>query len=97
MELKQFISNALLSITQGIDEANKTSPRFQMSGQVHHEKNIHGEYVEFDIAVEVSDSSKQSSTAGIGVSVANIGGDLQSMLNSQSAHKLKFRVFVTEK
>jgi hypothetical protein len=96
MELKQFISNALLSITQGIEDANKVSPRFQMSGQIHGGKNINGEFVEFDIAVEVSDSSEKSGKAGIGVSIIDIGGAVKATQNNQNTHRLKFKVFVTE-
>ncbi len=95
-ELKQFISNTLLSIIQGVEEANVINNRFQMSGQIHSGKNINGEYVEFDIALEVSDSSEKSGKANIGVSIIDVGGSIKSTQNNQNLHRLKFRIFVTE-
>lgn len=95
MELREFIAEALLSITQGVEDANKQIQRFELSGSKH-EKGASGEIVEFDIALQVDKSSRQGASGKIGISAVGIGGQIEATSSSQNQHRLKFRVFVTE-
>jgi len=97
MELQEFITNTLVAITKGVEDANQVSNRFQISGQIHHGKGINGDSVEFDVGLEVNESDQKSGKAGIDVSVIELGGDIKTAKSNQNTHRLKFRVFITEK
>ena len=56
MELKQFIKEALLNITEGVAEANKEKDRFKIIG-MKHESGKDGNYVEFDVSIIVNEKS----------------------------------------
>ncbi len=95
MELKDFIKDTLLAITYGVDEANAIKPRFRIANAIHCD-GTSGETVEFDVGIEVTDSSQKNAKGGIGVSVAKIGGEVNSGQTNHNTHRLKFRVFITE-
>jgi hypothetical protein len=98
VELQKFITDTLLSITQGVEGANKVSQRFALAGLTHHHKEgAQGEFVEFDVALEVGKANEKGAKGKIGVAVADIGGDLKTSSHNQSQHRIKFKVFVTEK
>lgn len=101
MELKEFIKEALISIVEGVQEANKEHQRFQLSGGYHHLKNISGQEVEFDVSVVVDESSEKGKKSGIFVALANLGAgksyENRHVESNQDTHRLKFKVFVTEK
>jgi hypothetical protein len=110
MLLKDFIKETLINITQGVEEANQTANRFELSDQVHRGKGINGTNVEFEIGVIITEASSKSkdgkANAGISVKVANlfnaeagVGGGLsnESTEANQNTHNLKFKVFITEK
>ena len=42
MELQKFISGALLSIVNGVKDADKEIDCFELSGSVHQVKNVSG-------------------------------------------------------
>ena len=56
MKLKQFIKDALLSVTNGVDDANKENNRFKIIG-IKHESGIDGNYADFDVSVVVNEES----------------------------------------
>ena len=56
MELKTFITDALVSVVEGVQNANNVYNRFQISGGFHERKSINGEHVEFDVSVVVDES-----------------------------------------
>lgn len=98
MELQKFITDTLLSITRGVGGANKVSQRFALAGLTHHYKEgAQGEFVEFDVALEVGEASEKGAKGRIGVVVADIGVDLNTSSHNQSQHRIRFKVFVTEK
>ena len=73
MELKQFIKNALVSVVEGVSDANKEYNRFQISGGYHSGKDINGEYIEFDLSVMVDETKESGKKSGIFVALANLG------------------------
>jgi hypothetical protein len=96
MELEEFITTALLDITKGVDKAHQISNRFQLSGQVH-ARGTSGESVEFDIGLEVSRSKGAGVKGGISVATIGVGAEAKAHENYQQTHRLKFKIFVTEK
>lgn len=110
MELKDFIRETLLNISQGVEEANETSQRFELSDQVHSGKGINGTSVEFEVGVIAEESTVKNkegkANSGIKVGFANLfnaqatiagGTSKQSDNTNQSTHRLKFQVFIKEK
>jgi hypothetical protein len=101
MKLKDFIKEALVNVVEGVREANDIHQRFQLSGGYHHRKNIDGQEVEFDISVIVKESSEENKKASILVALANLGAgkskENKHTDSSQNMHRLKFKVFITEK
>lgn len=101
MELKEFIKEALVSVVEGVKEANEKHQRFQLSSGYHSGKDINGQEVEFDVSVFVNESSEKDNRAGIFVALANLGAgkssDSKEVESNQNTHRLKFKVFVTEK
>lgn len=101
MLLKEFIKETLLSITQGVAEANKVEDRFQLSEHTHKSKGIEGSRVEFEVSVIASDTEAEGGKAGVGIQIAHIfkaGADVNSSSEklNQSTHRLKFEVFVAD-
>jgi hypothetical protein len=75
MELQDSISDALLSIAKGVENANKVMPRFRLARTKHESHGIMGENVEFDIQVVVTETGAQNAKGGISISVINLGGE----------------------
>ncbi len=48
MELQKFISAALLSIVNGVNDANRENDCFELSGTIHSGKDVRGTKVDFD-------------------------------------------------
>lgn len=101
MELKQFIEETLISVVEGVEEANKKHNRFQLSELFHSGTGVSGQNVEFDVSVMVNESQEKGKKAGIFVALANLGAekssDSKTIEANQNTHRLKFKVFVTEK
>jgi|GEM_PF-2628045 hypothetical protein len=100
MELKQFITDALLSITQGVEEANgQGNGRFRLISDIDLGAGhcALGVPVEFDVAIEVVEQKEKSAGAKLGVAAVGIGGDIKNAQDSRQQHRLKFKVFVNEK
>jgi hypothetical protein len=57
MELKQFVKEALLSITGGVKEANSVNDRFRIIGMKRNDSGIDGNDVEFDVSIVVEQKS----------------------------------------
>lgn len=110
MLLKDFIKETLVNITQGVEEANEVSNRFELSDKVHASKGISGTNVEFEVNVIATESATKNkegkASAGISVKLASFlnaeagGGGAMSKEDAnsnQSSHSLKFQVFISEK
>lgn len=96
MELREFIKTALLDITSGVEEANKISNRFKIASGFHQGKQLHGEDVVFDVAVEIDTAQQKTGKAGLGISVVSLGGEMSTDQHDRQSNRLKFRIFVTE-
>ena len=95
MELKNFISQTLVNIVQGVEDANKTTNRFKLASNIHNQIGS-GQDVEFDLSVMVSQDSKENIDGKIGVALASITGDIEQKESNQNLHRMKFRVFIAE-
>jgi len=93
MELKDFISQTLINIVQGVEEANKKTNRFLLASNVHNRYGS-GQEVEFDVAVMVNQDSQANASGKIGVALASISGDIKTTELNQNIHKMKFKVFI---
>lgn len=98
IELKEFISNALVQIAKGVREANtelKTSENnqyevFNLRGNRGEAAKIPG--IKFDVAVTVG--SDQKDKAGFFVALVNIGGgaNTEKSKSDEVAHRIQFEV-----
>src|SRR5687767_5119506 len=101
MELKEFVSEALTAILEGVAEAQKgehgrlVGPtfRFAMGHQTDHRGvYVHGSdnhtIVEFDVAVTSARTGE--GTAKVGIKVLEIGGGKQR--SEETASRIKFSV-----
>ena len=101
MELKQFIKEALLGITNGVDDANKENNRFKILG-VKHESGIDGNYADFDVSVVVNNKSKIDMSGTIKASwlsvvSAKVGSKIGQSSANKNTHRLTFKVYISEK
>ena len=106
MELKDFISETLVNILDGVQEANnKHQNKFKIIGEYARLNNINGgvngNYVDFDITILVNESQDQKEKARIGVLTylgIGIGAEASKESKQQESvhnnHKLKFKVFI---
>lgn len=101
MELKQFVQEALLSIIEGIEEANSKHNRFKIIGIKRNESGIDGNYVEFDVSVAVEQTSSEKVGGKVGVSILNVvSANVDSKVDQKDSHqninRLSFKVWVSE-
>ena len=101
MELKQFIKEALLGITNGIDDANKEVDRFKILG-VKHESGIDGNYADFDVSVVVNEESKvdvsgEIKASWLSVFSAKLGSKIGQKNVNNNTHRITFKVYISEK
>jgi len=111
MELKEFISKALIDIVEGVKNANnpykegrkEIYDKFELTG----EKPVQGmnetkkgTYVDFDIAVIINEDEKDKTKSVIGLSFSYLAAGKSSEKDKQSSkentHRLKFKVFVAK-
>ena len=100
IELKQFIKEALLNVTDGVKEANEKSNRFKMIG-VKHESGIDGNFVDFDVSVVINESSGSQAEGKAGVFLSVLSAGINSRVDQanlqQNTHRLTFKVYISEK
>ena len=101
MILKNYIKEALLSVVEGVEEANSKHNRFKIIGIKRDASGIDGNYVDFDVSVAVEE--KSSSKAGGKVEVnllkvvsSNLEAELDESSSLHNVHRLKFKVWVSE-
>lgn len=102
MELKQFIKEALLSITNGVAEANEVNNRFKILGIKHNESGTDGNYTDFDVSVMVSEGSDstvdgKAKTSWLNVVSAEVGSKLDKSNTYQNTQRLTFKIYISEK
>ena len=101
MELKQFVKEALLSIIEGVREANFTHNRFKIIGIKRTESGIDGNNVDFDVSIVVEQKSSGRVGGKVGASIlnvvsANVDSKLDQTDSHQNVNRLQFKVWVSE-
>jgi hypothetical protein len=100
MELEKFISSALLSIVNGVKEANEQNDCFELSGSVHHGKGADGTKVDFDLSVVVEDTSESGLEKGGGVKMnifsAGINSQQKDAMKNSATQRIQFSVFIND-
>lgn len=101
MELMQFVKEALLSITQGVEEANRKQNRFKIIGIKRNESGIDGNNVEFDVSINIEQRSSGKAGGKIGTNFlsvisANVDSNLEQTDSHKNINRLKFQVWVSE-
>jgi len=102
MELQEFIKNTLVSIKNGLREANEEFARqegktlgkdftslFVM--EPHNREKGEG-YITFDVAVTVSQESKKSGGGGLKIAVASLGGEVGGVKSQEHVSRIKFHI-----
>lgn len=100
MELQEFISKALLSIVNGVNNANLENNCFELSGSKHG-RGDSGTQVQFDLSVIAEQSTESGSGKGVGLKInifsAGINSSEKDLYKSQLAQRMQFDVFINEK
>ena len=101
MELKQFVKEALISIIDGVKDANSEHNRFRIIGVKRNESGIDGNMVDFDVSVVAEKKSEGKVGGNVGVTFLNVvSADIDSKLNQsdskQNVNSLKFKVWISE-
>jgi len=99
MELKTFISSALLSVVNGVKEANSEIDCFELTGSVHSRKDVDGAKVDFDLSVVVEQLNEKDADKGAGLKIqvlnANISKKEKETQKNQSTQKIQ-SVFIND-
>ena len=100
MELQKFISSALLSVVNGVSDANLENDCFELSGNVHSRKDVDGAKVDFDLSVVVEQSNEQGSEKNGGLKIqilsAGINAQEKELQKNQSVQRIQFSVFIND-
>lgn len=100
MELQKFISSALLSIVNGVNDANSENDCFELSGSVHSRKDVDGAKVDFDLSVIVEQSNEHGSEKGGGLKIqilsASMNAKEKELQKNQSVQRIQFSIFIND-
>lgn len=101
MELKHFVKEALLSVIEGVEEANLKHNRFKIIGIKRNESGLDGNNVDFDVSIVVEQKSSGKVGGKVGASIlnvvsANIDSKIDQTDSHQNVNRLKFKVWVSE-
>lgn len=101
MELKEFIKEALLSISGGVNEANIKNNRYRIIGTKRNIGNVDGSFVYFDVLVAVQKKfigkvGAKVDSSLLNVVSANINSKIDQSDSHQNVNRLKFKVWVSE-
>lgn len=104
MDLKEFTTQTLVQIVEGVAEANtqlsrinafipSTSIRTTKDYSIAYdasgvERMMH--YVEFDVAVMATESDGKSGGVGLSVMSINLGGSIESKTENQTVSRIKY-------
>ena len=101
MELQDFIKNTLVSIKNGLHEANKEFARqenkklgedFSALFVMGTDRDKGQNYVTFDVAVTVSQEKKKAGGGGIQIAVASLGGEIGDIKSQEHISRIKFHI-----
>jgi hypothetical protein len=98
MELRDFISSAIVEIFRGVEQAKEdladkhgaVNPFF--GPNMNSMKHEHLQFVEFDIAVTANEKTEGSAKAGVSVLGVELGGNGGKSLENSTVSRVKFRV-----
>ncbi len=101
MILKDYIKEALLSVVEGVEEANLKHKRFRIIGFKRDATGVDGNYVDFDVSVAVEEKSGNKAGGKVGANLlkvvsAHLDAGLEQSSSLHDVHRLKFRVWVSE-
>lgn len=91
MELEKFVTNTLISIVEGVKNANGYFKKENKEAQFWLDYGKDNE-VKFDIAITVSEESKKFGGGGIKVYAINIGGEKGKSDMQENISRIKFTV-----
>lgn len=101
MELQEFIKNTLVSIKNGVREANLEFAKQEgkVLGQdfaalfvLESSRDKGQNYITFDVAVTVNQESKKSGGGGLNIKVANLGGEIDDIKSQEHISRIKFHI-----
>lgn len=101
MELEEFVKNTLVSITKGLQEANKELSELEGKTQgqdatckfvLEPNKREKEGYVAFDVAVTVNQETQKSGGGKIKIAIASFGGEVDSVNTQAYLSRIKFHV-----
>src|SRR3989338_946769 len=101
MELQEFIKNTLVSIKNGVHDANlefakqegKTLGQdFSALFVVDSSRDKGQNYISFDVAVTISEGSKKSGGGKLNIKVASLGGEIGDVKSQEHISRIKFHV-----
>jgi len=101
MELQEFIKNTLVSIKNGVHEANLAFAKqegktlgqdFSALFVVDSSRDKGQNYISFDVAVTVSEESKKSGGGKLNIQVASLGGEIGDVKSQEHISRIKFHV-----
>lgn len=91
MELNEFITNVLVEIAMGVENANKKLTNHAFEIEAFRREKETG-YIAFDLAVKTSDASGKGAKGGIQVLNLGIGGKIEKTSTHESANRIKFYI-----
>lgn len=91
MELNEFITNVLVEIATGVENANKKLTNHAFEIEAFRREKETG-YIAFDLAVKTSDASGKNAKGGIQVLNLGIGGKFEKTSTHESANRIKFYI-----
>ena len=101
MELKNFVKEVLLEITEAVYEAKKESkvpiaPTLHLNKDGSEKPLDEKQDIEFDIGLTAKDSTSESSKKGLGLAIsvvkAQVGGSNKKTSETNYDHRIKFSV-----
>lgn len=101
MELKKFVKEALLSVIEGVEEANLRHKRYKIIGVKRNDGGLDGNFIDFDVSIVVKEKSTRNRGGKIGIPILNVFSfDLNSKFDKidshQNVNRLKFKVWISE-
>ncbi len=99
MELNEFVTETLVEIQRGVQQAIQRCAELKINGVINPvwgtSQDVGGSHikeVQFDIAVTVSDKTAGKVGSGIKVMGINLGGDLSESAESAHVSRIQFSI-----
>ena len=106
MNLQEFIAESLLQIINGVKEAQTGSadtgahinpaglimPQEKISAPYHPNEDTYSSYIEFDVAITVTEGAERKGGIGVAAGIFAIGGQGKTETQSGTISRIKFSV-----